>query len=99
MDRVMKEYGRSNFWYLKDRAIAFALLGENDTALAHIRQAVNNGSGGGYPWWIFLEFDPAFDALRDLPAFKQMQAEVRARAAAQKVSLQRLRAEGLVPPR
>jgi TolB-like protein/DNA-binding winged helix-turn-helix (wHTH) protein/Tfp pilus assembly protein PilF len=99
MDRVMKDYGRGDFWYMKDRTIAFALLGENEAALAEIRRAISNGAGGGHPMRTFLELEPAFAALRDQPAFKQMQAEVRAHAAAERESLRRMRAEGLVPQR
>jgi hypothetical protein len=101
MDRVMKEYGRNDFWYAKGRAIAFALLGENDAALTQVRRAISNGDRGGNSghMWIFMELEPAFAALRDLPAFQQMQAEVRAHAAAEREELKRMRAEGLVPSR
>jgi hypothetical protein len=100
MDRLMKDYGRSDFWYRKDRAVAFALLGENEAALAQIRHIISNGGGGGgYPWWTFLELEPAFAALRVQPAFKQMQVEVRAHAAVELESLRKMRADGLVPQR
>ncbi len=97
MDRVMRDYGRTDLWYGPDRAIALALLGEDAAALAEIRRA--SAAYGGCSWWAFLNTEPAFEKVRNDPEFKSVLAKVLERTAKESASLARMREAGLVPKR
>jgi hypothetical protein len=98
MDAVMKQYGRGDFWYVKDRAIALALLDRKEAAIAQIRRAIE-ARYGGCNWWEFFEIEPTFASLRSDPRFLSMLRGVREHAAAESAQLAQMRKEGLVPAR
>ena len=98
MDYVAQKLGRGDFWYVKDRAIALALLGDRDSAIEAVRHSVA-AKFGMYMEGCYLEGDPAFDSLRTDERFKKLLAEVRAHLAGERELLIKMRAEGLVPDR
>ena len=97
MEREIHE-GRPEFWYLRGHAVALALNGETDAAIATLERLYASGRATS-EWWCHLEAEPAYDALRKIPRFEALRGKVRAHADAQRRELDRMRAEGLVPDR
>jgi TolB-like protein/DNA-binding winged helix-turn-helix (wHTH) protein len=79
------------------RAAASALLGHNDAALGHLEDLVRSGRRVG--WWVWLERDPTFAALRTAPQFQAMAADMRSWLQIQQQLLAQMRIRGEVPPR
>jgi TolB-like protein/DNA-binding winged helix-turn-helix (wHTH) protein len=79
------------------RAVASALLGRNDAALDHLEDLVRSGRRVG--WWVWLERDPTFAAVRTAPRFQAMAADMRAWLLVQQQLLAQMRMRGEVPPR
>lgn len=98
MSKVMRENGRTDFWYVKDRAIALALLGEDDAAMKQIEYAVAAHYGVCH-WWAFLDVEPAFEKLRKLPRYTALLGQVRTHVTEQRAAVDRLRSEGVIPER
>ncbi|MEP7246999.1 MAG: hypothetical protein ABI885_25405, partial [Gammaproteobacteria bacterium] len=61
-----------------------------------LRASLASGSGSD-SWWYFLQFEPAYEALRKDARFGQLIAAARAHSEEERKHLARLRAEGLVP--
>ena len=97
MEREIHE-GRPEFWYLRGHAVALALNGETDAAIATLERLYASGRATS-EWWCHLEAEPAYDALRKMQRFEALRGKVRAHADAQRRELDRMRAEGLVPDR
>ena len=96
MDYVAHDLNRGDLWYESDRATALALLGDRKGALAALHKAVNTGY---INTWGLLPIEPAFEPLRGDPEFQAMMSEMKAKVAAERQNLDRLRAEGKVPRR
>jgi len=65
----LDEQGVDNFIYSGNRAIEYALLGDADSALTQLQQAVNRGwTTAGVP----TDVIPAFAMLADDPRFKEL---------------------------
>ena len=97
-DKQINQYGRGEVWVNGGRAIAFALLGRPDEAVATLqRQAQRHFSM--HIWRIALEDEPAFDSLRGRKDFQALLAEVRANSERERRQLQKMRSEGLTPER
>jgi hypothetical protein len=79
------------------RATASALLGRNDVALDHLEKLVCSGRRVG--WWIWLERDPSFAAVRAAPRFEAIVADTRAWLQGQLELLGQMRIRGEVPAR
>jgi hypothetical protein len=62
--------GRAPDWFCRERASAFAILGEDDLALEQLEISVR--SGKLYRWWYLAERDPLFEHLRGNPRFKAL---------------------------
>ena len=78
--------------------MALGLNGETDAAIAILERSYASGEATSN-WWLYLEAEPAYDALRKIPRFEALRRKVRAHVAEQRQELARLRKEGLVPQR
>jgi TolB-like protein/DNA-binding winged helix-turn-helix (wHTH) protein len=96
MNFVARDLKRGDHWYLRDRAVALALLGDTEAALTALERAVS--SGVGYSRWHAVGVDPAFTAVHDTPRFKAVMMTLAAHAAAEFSAIEKLRREHLVPP-
>jgi len=92
MDYVSQKLGRGDLWYVRDRAIALALLGDKEAAIAQLGRAA-----AAYQFTNRMQDDPAFAGLRDDVRFMKMRADLGAHAAAEHEQLVKMRARGLVP--
>ena len=95
MDRESKELGRGDLWYLDQRHIALALLGEKDAALEALRIAVARDVGVTDTWY-FFDVEPSVARLRDDRRFVELRATVLARVEKERELLSKLRAAGLI---
>jgi TolB-like protein/Tfp pilus assembly protein PilF len=98
MRHEVKDEGRPEFWYLRWHQVALALEGRRDEALSMLERQVASGYGLG-TWWCQIEHEPAFESLRNEPAFQAVLRKVHENAVAQRRELERLRKKGLVPER
>jgi adenylate cyclase len=98
MDYISQKLGRGDFWYVRERAVALALLGDKEAAFVQLGRAFTVGYGFD-DWKSLLETEPAFSGLRNDARFKIMLADARANAAAEHGLLIKMRAQGLVPDR
>lgn len=73
-----------------ENAVALAMLGGNDAALAAL---------GDLPGWYDLDREPAFAALRADPRFRALAAKTQEHVSAQRKLLEQMRARGEVPTR
>ncbi len=96
MDYVARDLKRGDLWYLNERAIALALLGDRKAALVALRRA---GSVGHVSTWLFLTLDPAFAAFHGDAQYQEIVQQMRGKIALERQKLDRLRAEGRVPAR
>ena len=97
-DLQVNRYGRGEVWVNGGRAIAFALLGQPNEAVAVLqRQARLNFLS--HIWRVVLEDELAFDSLRGRKDFQALLAEVRANEKREREQFLRMRAEGQVPKR
>lgn len=71
MDYVTQKLGRGDLWYVRDRAVALALLGERDAAITQLGRAVAVHQDTT-EWEILVQGEPAFAGLRDDVRFKKM---------------------------
>jgi len=76
-------------------AIAYAMSGEDQTALAALRVAVDAGWRWG--WWYFFDHDPLLESLRGYPEFQAMRAEIAADMAEQLKNVRRMEANEEIP--
>jgi len=98
MERETRGEGRPEFWYVFQHPVALALDGQPEAAMALLERSYAAGQATG-AWWLFLEAEPAYDALRKAPRFEALRRKVREHIAEQREELARLRAQGLVPQR
>ena len=97
-DVQVSRYGRGEVWLNDGRAIAYALLGRPDKAIAMLQRQAKLGFLS-HLWRITLEDEPAFDSLRARKDFQALLADVRAIEAREREQFLRMRAEGQVPNR
>jgi TolB-like protein/DNA-binding winged helix-turn-helix (wHTH) protein/lipoprotein NlpI len=79
------------------RASALAVLGRNDDALAALERLER--SGNPMRWWVTIDRDPNFVALRATPRFQSMVAARRAWLIDQQQLVQQMRQRGEIPVR
>jgi TolB-like protein/Tfp pilus assembly protein PilF len=73
-----------------------ALQGQSDTALAALRQAVDQGWRAD--WWLYLEHDPNLESIRSRPEFQAILKEIQADMAAQLARVREKDAAGELEP-
>ena len=91
-------FGRGEIWLNDGRAIAYALLGRPDEAMATLQRQESLGFLS-HIWRVTLESEPAFDSLKARKDFQALLAKVRASNAGEREKYLRMRAEGHVPNR
>ena len=94
----VSRYGRGEIWVNDGRAMAYALLGRPDEAVATL-QRQGKLSFLSHTWRITLEDEPAFDSLRARKDFQALMADVRANQAREREKFLQMRAEGQIPER
>jgi TolB-like protein/DNA-binding winged helix-turn-helix (wHTH) protein/tetratricopeptide (TPR) repeat protein len=81
----------------ESRAVATALLGRDEEAVAHLSKLI--ASGHLIAWWRWIEKDPSFTALRGSPRFQALTVQVQAWLQSQLELLREMRLKGEVPAR
>jgi len=96
MEYVGHDLKRGDLWYLNDRPIALALLGNHKAAYLALHRTIEQGLVSS--WWL-LGIDPAFEAIASDAEFLALKVRIREKIASERQILDRLRAEGRVPDR
>jgi TolB-like protein/DNA-binding winged helix-turn-helix (wHTH) protein/Flp pilus assembly protein TadD len=91
-------YGRGEIWLNDGRAMALALLGRPEEAMATLQRQASSGVYL-HKWQFLIEDEPAFEPLFERRDFRTLLADVRANAAQERERLERMRRDGLVPDR
>jgi DNA-binding winged helix-turn-helix (wHTH) protein/TolB-like protein len=89
--------GRSPFSLSRDRAAAFAILGDPERALEELKNSLRIGHYSY--WWYYGELDPLYENLRADPRFQALLAQVKEHRARQRALLGEMRRNGLIPKR
>ena len=79
-----------------DDVLIYALQGKSETALAALREAIDQG--WRMNWWYYLEHDANLDSIRDEPGFQAMLNEIKADMAAQLERVRVMEANGELEP-
>jgi tetratricopeptide (TPR) repeat protein len=97
-DLQINRYGRGEVWRNGSRAMALALLGRPQEAIATLQRQVQLGFSS-HEWRTVLEYEPAFDSLRAREEIQSLLANFRAKEAREREQFLRMRADGRVPNR
>ncbi len=89
--------GRVEYWFSRERAAAFAVLGDDDRALDALAHSLKNGQL--YRWWYLAEHDPLYQHHRHNPRFQAINRQALAHRNPQRTLLDEMRREGKVPTR
>jgi DNA-binding winged helix-turn-helix (wHTH) protein/TolB-like protein len=86
--------GRTKDWFSRDRATAFAILGEDERALKELAASVKTMKF--YRWWYLAELDPLYEHLRGDPRFQTLAEQAKQHRRSQRALLDELRRKGEV---
>jgi DNA-binding winged helix-turn-helix (wHTH) protein/TolB-like protein len=89
--------GRTENWFCRERAAAFAVLGDDERALAEL--AIAQKMKKFYRWWYLAELDPLYAHLRSDPRFQQLAQQAKKHRAEQRALVEQMRRKGEVPKR
>jgi DNA-binding winged helix-turn-helix (wHTH) protein/TolB-like protein len=89
--------GRTENWFCRERAAAFAILGEDERALAEL--AMTQKMRKFYRWWYTAELDPLYDRFRSDPRFQALAEQARKYRVEQRALVEQMRRKGEVPKR
>jgi hypothetical protein len=89
--------GRAENYFSRERAAAFAVLGEDERALEQLAISVRDKRL--YRWSYLSERDPLYEHLRDDPRFQALNEEARQHIERQRSLLEEMRRRGEVPGR
>jgi hypothetical protein len=97
-DVQVKRYGRGEAWLNGGRAMALALLGRPDDAIATLQRQAKIGFLS-HVWRVALDAEPAYDTLRVRKDFQALVNDARAIETREREKLLKMRKEGQVPNR
>ena len=86
--------GRTKDWFSRERATAFAILGEDERALQELAASVKTMKF--YRWWYLAELDPLYEHLRGDPRFQTLAEQAKQHRRSQRALLDELRRKGEV---
>ena len=89
--------GRTENWFCRERAAAFAILGDDERALAEL--AIAQQMRKYYRWWYLAELDPLYARFRSEPRFRALTDQARKYRGEQRALLEQMRSKGEVPKR
>jgi TolB-like protein/DNA-binding winged helix-turn-helix (wHTH) protein/Tfp pilus assembly protein PilF len=89
--------GRAEHWLSRERAAAFAVLGEDERVLEELAHSISNKQL--YRWWYLAERDSLYEHLWDDPRFQALDKQARQHLDRQRALLEDLRRGGAVPRR
>ena len=89
--------GRTENWFCRERAAAFAILGDDERALAEL--AIAQKMRKYYRWWYLAELDPLYARFRSEPRFRALTDQARQYRVEQRALLEQMRSKGEVPKR
>jgi DNA-binding winged helix-turn-helix (wHTH) protein/TolB-like protein/Tfp pilus assembly protein PilF len=89
--------GRTENWFCRDRAAAFAILGDDERALEQLSIAVKMKMF--YRWWYLAELDPLYAGLRKDPRFQALAKQAKQHRLEQRALVDAMRRKGEVPRR
>ena len=95
----VRDLGRPEHWYRRSYALALALSGDREAAIAALLRYANAGNYPFTDWELYFELDPALETIRQDPRYEELLRKTNAHQAAEQRELRRMRAEGLVPDR
>ena len=89
--------GRTENWFCRERAAAFAILGDDERALAEL--AIAQKMRKFYRWWYLAELDPLYERFRSDPRFQALAEQARKHRVEQRALVEQMRRKGEVPKR
>jgi DNA-binding winged helix-turn-helix (wHTH) protein/TolB-like protein/Tfp pilus assembly protein PilF len=89
--------GRTENWFSRERAAAYAVLGDEERALDEL--AISVRTGKLYRWWYLSRHDPLFERLRTHPRFQAIDGQAQRHLQRQRALLEEMRRKGAVPER
>jgi DNA-binding winged helix-turn-helix (wHTH) protein/TolB-like protein/Tfp pilus assembly protein PilF len=89
--------GRAGTLFSRQRAAAFAVLGEDERALDELAISVRDGRL--YRWWYLAEHDPLYEHLRRHPRFQALNQQAQQHLDRQRALLEEMRRKGEIPTR
>jgi hypothetical protein len=89
--------GRTENWFSRERAAAFAVLRDDGRALDELEISVRTGKL--YRWWYLAGHDPLYAHLRGNPRFQMLDGQARQHIDRQRALLEEMRRKARVPRR
>jgi hypothetical protein len=89
--------GRTGNNFSRERAAAFAVLGEDERALDELAISVRDGKL--YRWWYLSGHDPLYEHLRGHPRFLAINQQARQHLDLQRALVEEMRRQGEIPTR
>lgn len=89
--------GRTVDWFCRERAAAFAILGDDERALAELAMTLKMRKF--YRWWYIAELDPLYQRFRSDPRFQTLAEKARKHRVEQRALVEQMRRKGEVPKR
>jgi len=89
--------GRAEDYFSRERAAAYAVLGEDERVLEQLAISVNDGKL--YRWWYLAGHDPLYEHLRGHPRFQAINEQAQQHLDRQRALLDEMRRKGEIPMR
>ncbi|HKU16423.1 MAG TPA: winged helix-turn-helix domain-containing protein [Steroidobacteraceae bacterium] len=89
--------GRAENWLCRERAAAFAVLGDDERTLEQL--AISLKVRKFYRWWYLAELDPLYEHLRADRRFQALARQAKQHRSEQRALVEEMRRKGEVPKR